>query len=106
MVDYQGPEFLRHMAESLQIPVFNRVREIRYAVRDMDEIQLDKEEVVRLRRLEKISVSRYGSKPFDSSDVDAAQSLVPSCRLGDVAAEKNRIQIDVEAGSRLACCAP
>jgi len=106
VVDYQGPAFLRRVTESLKIPFFNRVSEIRYAVRDMSEIQLEQDEVARLRRLEKISVSRYGAKPFDADDINAAESIVPPCRLGNVETAKNRIEIDVVAASRLACCAP
>lgn len=96
----------RRLVDAFEIPFFNRVSAISYSVNDLSEIPLHKEEVAQLRELEKISVARYGAKPVDDLEIKAAQELVPACRLGSVESTRNRIDIQVEPGSRFACCAP
>ena len=90
--------------EALEIPIFNRINQISYKVTNLSEIQLRKEEVARLHELEQILISRRGVKPFDESEVKAAEAFVPACRLASVEQAKNRINIRVDPSSQLACC--
>lgn len=97
---------IRPLVEALEIPIFNRVSEISYHVRDLSEIQLKKEEVASFHELDQILISKQGAKPVDDNDVEAATSIVPTCRLEAVGKTKNQISLDVSAGSRFACCSP
>jgi hypothetical protein len=106
VVNYQGPKSIRRFVEALEIPIFNRVNEISYEVTNLSEIQLRKEQVARLHELEQILVSRRGVKPFDESEIKAAEEIVPACRLASVEKTKNQISIKLNPGSQLACCAP
>jgi hypothetical protein len=106
VVNYQGPKSIRRLLEVLEIPIFNRVNEISYQVTNLSEIQLRKEEVSRLHKLERILVTRRGVKPVDESEIKAAEDIVPACRLASVEKTKNQISIKVNPGSQLACCAP
>ncbi len=115
MVNYQGPEAIRGLVEVMEIPIFNRVSQIHYRIKDLSEIQLDKEDVVRMHRLELILVSKRSEKLVDESDVKAVGDIVPPCRLASVdktkrasgnyyqMPSKNQINIKVNPGSTFAC---
>ena len=106
MVNYRGPRAIRPLVEALEIPIFNRVSEINYLVRDVGEIRLEKDEVASLHQLDEIVVTKQGAKPVVDSEVQTVSELVPACRLKNVEKTKNQISLQVSQGSRFACCSP
>jgi hypothetical protein len=94
---------IRGLVEAMEIPIFNRISEINYEVRDLNQIQLDKEDVMRLRELEKITVLKRGKEQVNESDVSAVESIVPLCRLASIDKAKNQIKVEVRPEFILAC---
>ena len=87
----------------MEIPIFNRISEISYVFRDLNDIQLEKEDVARMQNLEHISASKRNEKFVDESDVRAVGDVVPPCRLASVDKIKNQINVKVNPGSMFAC---
>ena len=96
MVNYQGPEAIRGLVEAMEIPIFNRVKQINYMFKDLGEIQLDKKDVARMHELEQISVSKRGEKLVTESDVKAVGDIVPPLTLGFSGQDKEADQYQVK----------
>ncbi len=97
---------IRPIVESLQIPIFNRVRSLHYEVYDVDKIPIRPDEIAKLHALEQISVVRKGATPINDSEVQSAKRIVPVCRLASVEQTSHQIDLHLDTGSQLACDAP
>ena len=103
MVNYHGPAAIRRLVEAMEIPIFNRVSQITHTSKDLSKIQLKKEDVARMHKLEQISVSQLSNKLVNESDFKTVKDMVPPCRMGKVARKKNHIDIEVKSGFTSAC---
>ena len=88
----------------MEIPIFDRVTQINFKFEDVSEIRLDKEDVAKMHRLEKISVSKRRQKVVSESDVKAVENFVPPCRLALVDKTEHQVNVTVRPGYRIACC--
>ena len=104
MVNYHGPKAIRGLVEALEIPIFNRVSQIRYRLKDVSGIQLDKQDVARLDQLQEISVTTRGNTRVNDADVKTVEDIIPACRTASVDKTENQINVRVTPGTALACC--
>ena len=96
---------MRGVIELLRIPIFNRISQLSYNFKDFNEIQLEREDLLRMPELELISVFKRSKERVNQSDVEAAGELVPPCRLDSMAAAADKITIKLNPRSVFACCA-
>ena len=56
---------MRRLVEAMEIPIFNRVSQIKYSVSKVDEIDLTRDEVSQFHQLEQVTVVKRGGGLVD-----------------------------------------
>jgi len=103
VVDYRGPELIRSLVEAMDIPIFHRVKQIRYNLKKPSKITIDRSVIDRLYELEEISVTKFRKQHVDETDIKAIESNVPPCRLAAVETSGNQINIKISFGNSFSC---
>jgi len=104
VVDYRGPALIRPLVEAMDIPIFHRVKQIRFNLKSPSKITIDRSVLDRLHELEEISVTKFQKQRVNETDIKAIESYVPSCRLASVEISENQFNIKISSGSIFLGC--
>jgi len=104
VVDYRGPALIRPLVETMGIPIFHRVKQIRYNLKNPSKITIDRSVMDRLHELELISVTKYPMQHVDEAAIKAIESNVPPCRLAAVETSENQVNLKISSGSSFLGC--
>lgn len=104
VVDYQGPKAFEAFASQWNIPIFDRVKSLRYEFRNLDQIKLDDEDVAKMTRLQEIVIAKKSSQKLTAEDARAAEGLIPACRLVSSTQADNKISLALRPGAPFEVC--
>ena len=103
MVDYRGPQFLRPVIQGLDIPIFDRVHQVDYRIRNSEGLRLTRRDYSNFQSLEKITATNnYGLPPMTDTQVQQLVDAVPPCRLEKADIVEGSLTIKVKPG--FICC--
>lgn len=102
MVNYRGPEVLRDVMDAMQIPIFDRVSQVRFDYDKFDSIPATNQDLNKLKRLEKVVFSKK-RRELTESDVEVAKQLVSPCRIASMDQKRTELAVDLNRVSGVGC---